>query len=152
MPGYKGHIAGASFLYALILYPLLYFIHPSWYLVTEWFLFLLAGALFPDVDTKSKGQYLFYYAVAALLLFLFVHRCYELTAICGILALVPLLVPHRGLFHQTWFVVLLPITIAAVAIGCIPAYTKTIIVNTLFFIIGALSHLCLDRGIQRVFK
>lgn len=152
MPGYKGHIVGGTILYALILYPLFYLMHPSWYLITEWFLFLIAGSLFPDVDTKSKGQYLFYYAVAALLIFLFVHQCYELTAVCGILALVPLLVPHRGLFHETWFVILLPVAIAGIVIYCAPKYVTSIMVDTLFFIIGALSHLCLDRGIKRVFK
>lgn len=152
MPGYKGHIAGASILYACIIYPLLYLIKPSWYIATEWFFFMLAGALFPDVDTKSKGQYLFYYAVCAILLFLFFNRCYELAAGCGILALIPLLVPHRGLFHEPWFVIILPLLIAGTASICLPQYATIMFVDALFFIAGALSHLCLDRGVKRVFK
>jgi hypothetical protein len=152
MPGYKGHIAGGSLLYALILYPLYYLVHPSFYHAAEWFFFLIAGALFPDIDTKSKGQYLFYYAVAALLLFLFINRCYELAAVCGILALIPLLVHHRGLFHETWFVIMLPLTIAGIATTCVPHYAAPIFIDAIFFIVGALSHLCLDRGIKRVFR
>ena len=152
MPGYKGHIAGGIVLYALILYPLIYLVHPSFFIASEWFLFLIAGALFPDIDTKSKGQYLFYYALCALLLFLFFNRCYELAAVCGIISLIPLLVRHRGLFHETWFVILFPLTLAGMVSVCVPRYSGTMFVDALFFIAGALSHLCLDRGVKRVFR
>jgi len=62
MPNYKGHLAGGVVTYCVVLCALVG-TAPSFMTAGEWLLFTLAGALFPDIDIKSKGQKYFYYLV-----------------------------------------------------------------------------------------
>lgn len=153
MPNYKGHLAGGVAAYTVVLSLIGYFIFAP-HVITglEWLLFCCAGALFPDVDTKSKGQKWYY----RLLLLLFAIALYKqhmyavwMVVFCVML---PLVVKHRGIFHRIWFVVGIPLTIGF--IGCVQMpHCKTIIgYDVLFFIAGALSHLWLDLGLRRMFR
>jgi membrane-bound metal-dependent hydrolase YbcI (DUF457 family) len=60
------------------------------------------------------------------------------------LMIIPIMSRHRGLFHRTWFLVLMPLTIWAIFAAFFPAWSRPFFLNTLFFIAGALSHLFLD--------
>ena len=55
MPGYRAHLAGGLTVYGITIY-LLRSYCGSVFIAAEWMLFTLAGSLFPDIDTKSKGQ------------------------------------------------------------------------------------------------
>ena len=59
MSNYRGHLIGACIVYSVIIF-VLSFHTKSFITLTEWLLCTLLGSLFPDIDTKSKGQKLFY--------------------------------------------------------------------------------------------
>lgn len=67
----------------------------------------LAGALFPDIDTDSKGQKLFYILLLALDGLLLWQRHMVEAAWLGLAAMVPPLLQHRGFTHTLWCLLLL---------------------------------------------
>lgn len=150
MPGYRGHLTGGIFVYLLMgsLIKLFFFI-PSHTQMLEWLCFTLMGSLFPDIDTKSKGQQLFYWILICLLIFLFFKKRYFLGALCGIIGTIPLLVKHRGIFHKPWFIGMFGLGAMGVSCSMAPIHSRIIVIDILFFVIGALSHIWLDVGIRR---
>ena len=82
MPGYKGHLVGGAVAYGVTVY-LLRSLNPTAITLVEWFVCTLAGALFPDVDTKSKGQKYFYSVLWMVHLGLFFFEKFKLVAIAG---------------------------------------------------------------------
>lgn len=145
MSGYRAHLTGGLAVYGITIY-LLRSYCGSVFLAAEWLLFTLAGSLFPDIDTKSKGQKFFYQILLIILIILAVQRKFLIMAFLSIAAIIPIIARHRGLFHKTWFVVGLP-TVVALAIALYaPAYRKIVTFDALFFILGALSHLVMDFG------
>ena len=145
MPGYKGHLIGGLAAFAL----LLYFMQnqcASTSTAMQWLGCTLAGALFPDIDVKSKGQKYFYWLVLVVLIILSATQQFEMLAACGIISVTPMLCKHRGIFHEMWFVIALPCVVWAAASIAYPRYTEIFFFYALFFVVGALSHLYLDRG------
>lgn len=152
MPNYKGHLAGGAIAYGLTAGLLLSVCHPSFFTTIEWLLFALAGALFPDIDIKSKGQKLFYWVLLGMYIFLIARNHFEIIALLSVISIVPMLVKHRGVFHRLWFIVLIP-TMTAFCISLyVPSYAIIIFFDTIFFITGAISHLWLDMGFKRMFR
>lgn len=154
MPNYKGHLVGGACIYAISLYLVMLFLVPiiSFSLGIEWLLFTLAGALFPDIDVKSKGQKYFYWIILSLALLLLLKGRLEIALAVSILSLVPMLIKHRGLFHRAWFIMLLTGVSSFLLVMYFPACHRTICYDALFFMIGALSHLWLDLGIRGLFR
>jgi membrane-bound metal-dependent hydrolase YbcI (DUF457 family) len=67
-------------------------------------------------------------------------------------AMVPMIVRHRGIFHRLWFVISFPVVLALFLVTFYPLYQSTIMYNSLFFMIGAISHLWLDLGFKRMIR
>lgn len=151
MPNYKGHIVGGTLAFALLLYVLRNY-NPSALTILEWYLFTIIGALFPDIDIKSKGQKLFYQIVFLVIIFLLVKQHVQAVAFISFIALSPLLVRHRGITHSLWFIALLSCVGILFALIHLPAYVSIIGFDTLFFFAGAVSHLWLDLGFWRMLK
>lgn len=151
MPNYKGHLIGGFFTYLALLY-LLRNHSPTVLTIGEWLFFTLMGALFPDIDTKSKGQKFFYRVVFVLLLLLLVQMRFQVIAFVSFVALFPLLIRHRGITHSLWFIMGLSLCTIALAHICVPNFAAIVFFDTLFFFVGALSHLILDLGLRKVFK
>ncbi len=149
MPGYRGHLIGGTMTYLMIVQSLPHQFFPA-SVVASGFVFCIAGSLFPDIDIKSKGQQLFYsVALFVLCLFLYFERM-DLFIGLSLLATVPLLVKHRGLFHQLWFLIFISIT-SGLLVGSIhDRYAPWAMYNALFFLAGAVSHIFLDRSITRL--
>jgi len=118
----------------------------------EWMLFALVGSLFPDVDIKSKGQKLFYRLIV-FLIFISLYKGHLNLAIYLVLfSILPVLVRHRGIFHTTWFILIVPLGGAFVAAQYFPVYRVSLFYDAAFFIIGALTHLIMDFGIKGFFR
>jgi len=148
MPGYRTHLVGGVAAYGLTLF-LLRSYCGSVFLAAEWLLFALAGSLFPDVDTKSKGRKILYKILFIAMIILALQRKFVPMAIIGFFSIVPLVVRHRGLFHKWWFVIGLP-SVVAIGIGLYaPAYARIVVFDAIFFIVGAASHLLLDSVIKK---
>lgn len=150
MPGYRIHlfaavVVAASFIYLLRSYA-------SSVEMISWIVFALAGALFPDVDTTSKGQKWFYSLILPTLLLLLLLKRFTSFIMLALMVFAPLVVNHRGLFHRLWFVVLPPLGIAISIAWHFPSYAKDAFFAASFFILGIISHLVLDLGIRRTFR
>lgn len=148
MAHYRGHLWGGFIAFALVVMFAIPHYHPSAITMFEWLLFAIAGSLFPDVDIKSKGQYYFYRLVLLLFILLGLMHQYRTLAIISILSLTPLLVKHRGIFHQLWFVIAIPIAIWYFVSLQFPLLNGAVLMNVIFFIAGAISHLVLDKKIR----
>lgn len=143
MPNYKGHVIGGSIAYALLLFVLSSYC-ASVAVAAEWFVCAFAGALFPDIDTKSKGQKYFYWLMMGVFVLLIMKERLDLLAVLSLFAISPLLVPHRGLFHKMWFLTLLAGVSYAFVSALFPHYARPLLFDTIFFMTGVASHLWLD--------
>ena len=151
MPGYKGHLIGGAVVGALGIY-LLQNMRPSAVTLIEWGICALLGALFPDIDIKSKGQKVFYRMLLMVFAFLLMSKRYQLFALISILSVVPMIVRHRGLFHKIWFVIGFPLLVFWCISAYFPVYRVILLYDVSFFIAGALSHLWLDLGVRRMLR
>lgn len=113
MPGYQGHLTGGLFfaIMGLIGSVLLGWLVFDPLVFAALVGFCLLGALFPDVDTNSKGQNLYYLIFAAVDLGLILHQQYVWAAWLGFFAMLPAIGTHRGWTHTWWAMLLVPIPI-----------------------------------------
>ena len=151
MAGYKGHIVGGVVAYALLFF-ILKHQTDSLLVYAQWFGCALAGALFPDIDVKSKGQKYFYWLVLAAVLYLICSLRFEMIAVISVLSITPMLSKHRGLFHEPWFVIMIPLLLWLCVLSWYPQAAQQAFLAMIFFIVGALSHLFLDRGWRGIFR
>lgn len=145
MPGYKGHLVGGALAFGVVYYCTKSFC-PSTITVFHWFFSSLAGALFPDIDVKSKGQKYGYWILLIAFMILIIENKLDILALLAPLSLIPMLVRHRGLFHRPWFVLLLPLSLWVIVSAFHPHWAQSLFFVILFFISGAISHLWLDFG------
>lgn len=154
MANYRGHIAGgvaagAASILVLSWLPveqsaeaarLLY----NWQVFAAFFVLSVLFALFPDVDTNSKGQDVFIglaFFVDALLI---LNGKYQAAAYLGLIAMLPIVSHHRGWTHSKWamFVVPSPLIILPILYN-----EKLVIAAAVYYIAsvsGYFSHLLLD--------
>ncbi len=153
MPNYKKHLIGGLGAYAALLIIFQRIIQPvSLFSAGEWLVCSLAGSLFPDIDIKSRGQKYFYRVILLVMIFLIIQRQFSLLATSSVMAVTPMLVRHRGIFHRLWFVILLPLTIWYIVSLSVPTISTILLFDILFFIAGAISHLWLDFGFWRMLR
>ena len=119
MAGYRGHITGACFFFAFYLAGLVYVfsIDAAYtrFTLLEMVAFPLAlfglclmFGLWPDVDTNSVGQDLFYTIFFLVDVVLIATRHFEEAAYLGLFAILPVLGKHRGWTHTWWAMLLVP--------------------------------------------
>lgn len=145
MPGYRGHIVAGAVTFCAVALVVSKTYPPTPITALQWFLLTIVGALFPDVDIKSKGQGIFYRVILLCLILLYVQKNWELFAATSFVAMVPLLVRHRGIFHNIWFVILVPFALAYCVAQSFPQHTLLLLLDATFFAAGAVSHIMLDR-------
>lgn len=151
MPNYKGHLVGGVVAFLVALQILV--VHKvSFFVGVEWLSFTLLGALFPDIDIKSKGQKIFYKFFFVIALFLLWYRRFFALSLMSLIAFFPLMVRHRGLCHRVWFVVGVPSIVVLLCNIFFPHYFMLVLWDAVFFIIGALSHLWLDFGMKKLLR
>jgi len=147
LPGYKGHIAAALVLGAggLALINWLAWFRPEPWQAAVLLGCIVLGALFPDVDTDSRGQKLFYFLLLIINLALMIMGHYRWAAILGFLAMLPVAAKHRGFIHTWWAMLIIPL-----AVFILPAvfYQISWIILLPFYlasVFGYFTHLLLDR-------
>lgn len=148
MPSYKGHVTGG-----LVTFFLAYavathlFSHAPYDLKKFLFTgtFCLLGSLFPDIDTKSVGQRVFYSLLTIAVTFSILNKQWELLSALSLISIFPILVNHRGIIHTIWFVTLVPLGLVALVWHTNPHILKLAWQAYYYFVTGALSHLLLDR-------
>jgi len=149
MPGYRKHLTVGFCVYVMGIWALRMSGHQhSIATGVEWLLCCLAGSLFPDIDVKSKGQYYFYGILLLVLIALTACKSYVMVACLSITSYVPLLVRHRGVFHNPLFITTLSAVMWCIACTNCPRYAHVLSLDIVFFVAGALSHIWLDIGLS----
>lgn len=147
MPGYKGHLAGAGLVAG-----------GAWAALGAWLpahdpgpllgSVLVAvcalAALFPDVDTDSKGRGLFYAILAAVDLGLLARGQYRWAAVIGFAAMLPALGHHRGWTHTWWAMLVVPLPILVLPVAFYGVEPLALVPFYAAAVLGYLSHLVLD--------
>lgn len=151
MPNYKTHLS-AGFAVYLALFYLVCNCSSSLTQAMQLLLCCLIGSIFPDVDTKSKMQKIFYVSLLFVFIFLLFHNQIKLMIYLSFIGLTPLLVNHRGIFHKPWFILLIAISISLAADVYCPGCLNQALVYSLFFVCGAISHIWLDVGFKKMFR
>ncbi|HEX8349514.1 MAG TPA: metal-dependent hydrolase [Hymenobacter sp.] len=160
MPGYKGHIIGATactsaYAGALSLAPNSV-LGTNHYLVSDFQLviglFVLGNlfGLFPDIDTNSKGQDIFYAIAFVADIILLYNGRVAAAAFLGLLAMLPILSHHRGWTHSKPAMLLVPLPILLVPYLYNEAYLGTALVAYGAAVVGYFSHLLFDGKITKL--
>ncbi len=90
--------------------------------------------------------------LAGIYIVLLVQQNYVLLSLLAVCALLPLLVRHRGLTHSPLFVLSISGGAIFYAYCAVPSMAIRVMYDSLFFCIGALSHIVLDVGVKRAFR
>ncbi len=155
MPGYRTHLLAGAVLAAGLIYLLASFtsltpIAPSTSL--EWLCCALFGSLFPDIDIKSKIQIKLTSCLILVLVTLVILKKYKLALILALISLFPVIAKHRTIFHSPLFILFIASLVAIATAIYLPALLTRVILDLLFFVIGAFSHIYLDMGLKRFIK
>lgn len=162
MSGYKGHIVGAVaanavYLAGVKLLPndLLERSNISlqdWQLLIGLFVIAVLFGLFPDVDTNSIGQNIFFGIAFIAMVILILTGKFEPAAYLGLLAMMPIVGKHRGWTHHKLAMILVPLPIVVIP------YLNNHQIGTFGLlvygsaVVGYFSHLLLDGLIVRGFR
>ncbi len=159
MPGYKGHILGAvvsntayvgalNFAPATVLGSNHHLVSDGQLLIGLFVISILFG-LFPDIDTNSKGQDIFFGLAFIADVFLIYNGKMAAAAFLGLVAMTPILSHHRGWTHSKPAMILVPSPIIIIPYLYNSSYFDTALVIYGAAVIGYFSHLLLDGKITK---
>jgi len=155
MAGYKGHIAGAIVFFVIYFFGLLFAFSAGAtfaqfdslehlaYPAALFCLCIMFG-LWPDVDTNSKAQDIFYVLFFLVDIVLIATKRIEAAAYLGLFAILPVLGKHRGWTHTWWAMLLIPAPLLLIPglvfpdrpFAALPLYGAAVV--------GYFSHLFMD--------
>ena len=155
MAGYKGHLAGATVFFGVYLagLVLVFSVDQAYQRFTELelvgvpvvlFGLCLMFGLWPDVDTNSKGQNLFYSIFFVSDLVLIAMREFEWAAYLGLFAILPILGKHRGWTHTYWAMLLIPLPLLVLPYLLFPDRPLAGLPFYGAAVVGYFSHLFMD--------
>jgi membrane-bound metal-dependent hydrolase YbcI (DUF457 family) len=162
MANYKGHIVGGVLLSAaystlLFVVPITQFAEAAGVLrghmaLGAVFIIGVLFALFPDVDTNSKGQNIFYGLALGTDILLLWQGYIQAAAYLGLIAMLPIVGKHRGWTHSKPAMFLIPLPIAIIPY----LYNQKILPAALVYygaaVAGYFSHLLFDGLIFKHFR
>jgi hypothetical protein len=122
MSNYKGHIAGGAvtgIVYAAVVTGGIYGhidvasygTYADWAFPAILIVISVLFGLWPDIDTNSKGQDIFFSGMFVLDIYLIATGAYKLAAFLGLLAMLPIMGKHRGWTHTRLAMLLVPLPI-----------------------------------------
>jgi membrane-bound metal-dependent hydrolase YbcI (DUF457 family) len=161
MPGYKGHTVGA--IVTNVAYVgAVQVVHPAaltdtaqlltrWQMLVGLFVIAILFGLWPDIDTNSKGQNIFFGLAFVADIALIVTGRIEAAAFLGLLAMTPIVGKHRGWTHTVLAMILVPSPIIIVPYLYRPEILHVAVLVYGAAVIGYFSHLLLDGKIVRWF-
>lgn len=163
MAGYRGHIAGATVFFIGYLGLLIYLYSMNqayqqfstlelWGYPVAMFALALMFGLWPDVDTNSKGQDIFYAIFLVADLFLIATRHFEEAAYLGLFALLPVVSRHRGWTHSWWAMLLIPSPLLVLPYVQFPDRPLAGLPFYGAAVVGYFSHLVLDGVAWRALR
>ncbi len=159
MANYKGHLAGAvavntaCVLGASLLPGELLAqtggLFSNWQFVAFLYFISMLFGLWPDIDTNSKGQDIFFTAGFVLNIVLIWQGYLEASAYLGLLAMTPIIGKHRGWTHSKWAMLVVPLPIVLVSYLYRDALLPATVIIYGAAVAGYFSHLLLDGRITK---
>lgn len=162
MANWKGHVIGGAALGSVyagaISYAPVEHLAEKVQLLHDWqalfgvLVLSILFALFPDIDTNSKGQNVFYGIALAFDVLLIWNGDLQAAAYLGLIAMLPVVGKHRGWTHSKLAMLLVPLPIILVPY----TYDHQVLGITAVYygaaVIGYFSHLLLDGLIVKWFR
>ncbi len=162
MANYKGHIAGGlvvGVVYSLAMtaVPVEYLAEyakllDDWQALAAVFVIAMLFALFPDVDTNSKAQDIFFWLIFIVDVLLIWNGYFVAAAFLGLIAMLPILTHHRGWTHAKWAMIVVPLPIVLVPLLYSEKLLPIAVVYYGAAVTGYFSHLLLDGLIWKWFR
>lgn len=162
MANYKGHVVGGAVAgityYGVISYvPIERFAEAAgllydWQAIFAVIVISTLFGLFPDVDTNSKAQDLFFGIVFPLDILLLWAGSIVAAAYLGLISMLPIIGHHRGWTHKKWAMFIIPLPILLIPYLYDSA---SLPISTVYYgaaVAGYFSHLLLDGLIWREFR
>lgn len=149
MPGYKAHITAGAVACIVAIYIISILVHfcPTFLQFMGCFACAILGSIFPDIDTTSKAQRLFFIFSSMVLLISIVFQAWLIFFNFSLISVIVMLLKHRTITHSAYFIFILstlPIFFSLLVFQGI--YTGAIL-SAMGFAVGAFSHLLLDFGL-----
>lgn len=162
MANYKGHVAGGiifglAYAGAVSFLPVEQFAESAgvlrdWQALTAVIVISVLFGLFPDVDTNSKAQDIFFGIAFPLDILLLWQGYIQAAAYLGLIAMLPIVGHHRGWTHKKWAMFVIPLPILLIPY----LYNDQILPISMVYytaaVIGYFSHLFLDGLIWKRFR
>lgn len=124
----------------------------DWQLVVGVFVLSVLFGLWPDVDTNSKAQDLFFGIAFISDLLLIANKQYVAAAFLGLIAMTPIVGTHRGWTHKKLTAVLVPLPIMIIPYLATKHVGDMAILLYIASVMGYYSHLLLDGLIIKRFR
>ena len=155
MAGYKGHLAGAAVFFGgyLAALALVFSVDRAYARFSDLELvaypavllgLTLMFGLWPDVDTNSKGQNVFYALFFAVDAVLIATRQFQEAAYLGLFCILPIIGKHRGWTHTFWAMLLIPSPLLVLPFVLYPERPLSGLPFYGAAVVGYLSHLFMD--------
>ena len=155
MANYKGHLSGSIVFFIIYMVGLMFYYHAQVVqdTVEPHMLILYVAGLFglcvmfglwPDADTNSMGQNIFYTIFFILDLILIWNSQFQEAAYLGLFAILPILGKHRGWTHSWWAMLLIPSPIAFIPYFLFPDRPYFGLPFYGAAVVGYFSHLFMD--------
>ena len=162
MANYRGHLGGGlvlTTLYAcVVMFAPLEQMAEYAHLLDDWqplaavFVIGMLFSLFPDVDTNSKAQDIFFFIAFPVEALLVWNHYFQAASYLGLIAMLPIVTHHRGWTHAKWAMVVVPLPIVLIPYL---ANDKVLAISLVYYgaaVVGYFSHLLLDGLIWRRFR
>ncbi len=162
MANYRGHmvggvVAGAVYASLLMFVPVAQLAEYAgllndWQALAAVFVIAQLFALFPDVDTNSKAQDIFFWIVFPVDVLLIWNGYWQAAAYLGLVAMLPIMTHHRGWTHRQWAMITVPLPIVLIPYI---ANDKVLAISLVYYgaaVAGYFSHLLLDGLVWKRFR
>lgn len=162
MANYKGHIAGGALAGTAV--AAVYYILPGgglpdsailfndWQLLASIYVISILFGLWPDVDTNSKAQDIFFGIAFVADIILIATGYFAAAAILGLIAMTPIVGSHRGWTHKKLAMILMPSPIVLIPYLASEPIGQTGLLMYGASVAGYFSHLLFDGLIWKRFR
>ena len=152
MPNYKAHLVGGTVSFCLVLWATSFiptlavpFDHLIWA-----FALCLIGSLFPDIDVPSKIQRLFFVVSTGGVFYCLLKQQLRFFSFFAIAILFVTFLTHRTITHKPFFLIALALIPTMSICSFFPHHAFLAFGLYLYFTVGCLSHIFLDRLQTRI--
>lgn len=162
MANWKGHVVGgvtlgAAYTAAVSSVPVERFAESAgllqnWQALAAVMVLSILFALFPDIDTNSKGQNIFFGLALAVDVLLIWNGYIQAAAYLGLIAMLPVVGKHRGWTHSKLAMLLVPLPIVAIPYLHNEAVLPVSLIYYGAAVAGYFSHLLFDGLIIKWFR